>query len=330
MKKVYASVLLLVCTCTLSAQSPVIDLSNLPPPGGELTRYTVSYDQAPSIPGGEEQIWDITGSGTQLYPHAFAPPSGFAGGIDVQDATVMELFPASELPYYRSNSEGYAQISFYVHVSDDAFYYTDPILFLIYPCTYGTTWDDGYTLVDQGGGVLQQFGPITYTADGYGTLITDLGTHTDVLKVRTQQQEVYEVDGVMHTRELTTDRFWKQGTAWYVAEVNVTREYIDGDLVDTWSNAVIVDALSTGVSDESPATTPLIYPNPSSDRVILRSPFNGRTTVIVLDAMGRTVRTSLLSTGVQPMDVTTLAPGHYVVHFINERGEQTTNAFMRE
>lgn len=302
---------------------PVIDLGSLPPPDCALQRFWVAFQQAPSLPSGASQTWDITGNPYGPGNCEFAAPNGFSGGIDTQDATVMLAHPF-QMTYYRSDQDGYAVISTYHTAGDAPNYYTDPIDLLIYPCTYGTAWSDTYVLVDEGGALVETGGPVAYTADGYGTLITDLGTFTDVLKVRsTHSTNWINGNGEAILNELIIDRFWRQGTPWWVAMITESRTYVNGVLDQNIANGEILNAVFTGGEEFAGSLeSPLAYPNPAHDRLTMNLPADGRSQVTVHDGAGRVVLATAASGGQRTLELGGLAPGTYVLHVVNEHGTE--------
>lgn len=91
----------------------------------------------------------------------------------------------------------------------------------------------------------------------------------------------------------------------------------------------ITEGQSTSSDDKSEKSEIELFPNPSGDRISLRSlpPAGGR--IIISDMGGRVRISSSWSTSSRDLEVEQLAPGNYIILLIQENGVTTTRSFTK-
>lgn len=89
------------------------------------------------------------------------------------------------------------------------------------------------------------------------------------------------------------------------------------------------DCMFASVQDRSRNATPTIWPTVASDLLFIARPREARGSVVaVCEASGRTCMTHVLIGPVASMDISTLAPGTYIVHAEASTGEQWAQRFV--
>ena len=177
--------LALLFTTLASAQPIIQNGDNLPQPGFTAQRGAGSTTLSEG-PAGANQTWDF--STALLYPDGNsyqvldAAASPFASAFPTADYVALRTSSGSEYYYYYNNlpdrleavTEGISSLSSY-----DIFT-ADRMTKLKFPFAFGESVADTY--VYDGGGA----GTLTATYDGYGTLITPLGTVTNAVRIKTE------------------------------------------------------------------------------------------------------------------------------------------------
>ncbi len=150
--------------------------------------------------------------------------------------------------------------------------YTDPILELKYPCTFGTTWSDiTVASFNTPVGLAERTGTITGTADAYGELGLAGVVYPNVLRVKVRRN-LNDVAAVASYRRITTNHyFFEEGTAWPVLKLTLDSVSINnGGFSVTRTAQWIGGAGGVGITDlnvDQVNFTP--YPNPTTGQVDL-------------------------------------------------------------
>lgn len=138
---------------------------------------------------GANQTWDFS----SLVPLSdtliqwIVPPSSVPNGDLFPDANLVEKDSEGRLVFVnKTDSESYGVGFDDMTDTYPPLVYSDPMLFMKRPITYGTTFTD--TFVFQGS---PGTGIITVEADGYGTLILPNGIYNNVLRVKFTETHPY-------------------------------------------------------------------------------------------------------------------------------------------
>ena len=176
----------LLIAALASAQPIIQNGDNLPLPGFVAPRGAGSTT-LPEGSAGANQVWDFTtaflytdGNSYQALDPGTSP---FAADFPTANNVALRTSSGSEYYFYYNNlpdrleavADGISSLGSY-----DIFT-PNPKTKLKFPFAFGESVVDTYTYV--GGGS----GEITVTYDGYGTLITPLGTVNDAVRIKTQE-----------------------------------------------------------------------------------------------------------------------------------------------
>jgi hypothetical protein len=330
----FLSVCLVSVWFPCSAQ--ILQVTDAPFPGDHIVYSEV--DATPLFAPGAAQTWVINGVVlAEVSDVEFITSAAGDGANYFPMATVAAyaISPSDTSTNYINTTAGGLDLLGSYSAGPQISYFSDPWRLLPYPCSFGTTWADGYTELDApGGNVVYVQDPETYTADGYGELIVNGSITANVLKVHSTQVDTFSVMSPLAVGVTKQDVFWKPGFPFYLAFVSSSITFIDGEPIDTIVSVnVALDAVSEVTERSTRAIGLDLYPNPADAEVALVFSSAGISEVTVLDALGRVVlRRSLgnLSPGIhrEPIDVSGFAPGRYVVRLTNALGEQGMRALI--
>jgi len=287
----HAALLLALCTGTAAAQT-LTDANSIPAVGHSETR---TYYNSPNASGwaltGTGNTWDATGvttfglSATATY----RVPS---------DSPFASTYPATTLcaeRFQNGNIEWRHYIVDNLHaeliaVSTDVV--VDGRTYCTYPFSMGSTFTDSWTL---NGNLYTD----TYTYVASGEVQAPWGTIADVVMFETS-------GGFSYYLYLANNLLDPIGT------------YTPGFGVDLWQVE-----LGVGVAD-TPALHVGIWPNPTSDEVVLSMPRHSSFTYTLLDASGSAVRSGISTGDRAVLDLRNCAPGVYHVVTTDMRGRRAT------
>jgi hypothetical protein len=249
---------------------PVLTQSLYDPHPGDLYMFGSSSSYAPSS-GGANQVWDfsadssnITANDTFIVDPASAIPCsnsypGATMGITNAGDYSMINISATEYNYYGNT----------VTPGQAGWVYSDPRKELVFPMNYTDTFTDSYYGENYFGGVTgYQYGTVTVTYDGYGTVITPYGTWTNVSRIYTHfvMTDSSNNGGCsgswdQYTWYAPTERY-PVAKMWFPAPMNVCFFPFG-----TWylQNSV------TGLRERTNGRELSVFPNPFSEKTTIRT-----------------------------------------------------------
>lgn len=315
--------------CALLNAQPTINWGDAPSIGDQIFWSHVDCD--PVINSGASQTWVIQGPAYPIPTQggAFIAPSSAPGAANFPDATVavVDMVGSSSI-FLKVDATGLYITGFYNDANGDLSDYVDLWRFMAYPCTFGTSWTDNWSSAPVAGGVPTYVSdPMTYVADGYGTLVGNTGSMPNVLKVRSEEIVDSVIDGIQIHDTHVLDRFWTVGYPWWVAEVESWSHSENGELQFSDSFVTMIDELAIGIAEENVQQIGIsLMPNPAGNEVRLSYGGAGDATIAVLDALGREVL-AMRKQAQAPvihqelLDVASLPPGAFLVRVITGDGQ---------
>jgi hypothetical protein len=294
------------------AQPTLTFAGNAPQPGTTFTqRYGPYQDPGPA---GPNAVWDFSAlsvdSTTTLQ---YVAPSATPHAAQFPNATVAQVGGGNTF-YYQATATGVQLVG---NVSDGLVIpYSDPGMYLPFPCTYQTSWSDteAASFVADGTPVTRT-GTATGEADGHGTLVMPDGSIVgDVLRVHwtdsvTDATPVFSFD-IVYDSHL----YYVNGLDRPLLQVVESTLSFNG-FTETVQFTQWTDGLATGMFDKVHDGPLQVYPNPATDQLTLRDVTGGYTVAHLFDATGRLVRSQGLAAGRAVMEVGDLPPGLYIVEF---------------
>lgn len=223
--------------------------------------------------------------------------------------------------YYITNTSYWGMIGTYDSSASDAEYYSKPLTFLNYPCTYNNIVVDTIIMSDPSAGFYTTYID-SNIADAYGTLILPSGTYTNVLRMHVV---TYGTDSTSFS--LVKGRY--EQYYWYQPGFHL---YLMNMIYDTSEGSKYISAMvyysqiTQGIVSINKNDVALeISPNPANDVANLK--FNitdpQSTIITISDVTGKTVsniNSTSLNTGLNQIayPVSDLPDGVYLIHLISD------------
>lgn len=195
-------------------------------------------------------------------------------------------------------------------MGDGTVTYTDPLTDFKFPMTYMQQFDDNYQFNSVSAtSSTSEAGSQSFNADGYGTVITPTGTYNNVLRVKRMRSATQTMPGFPPMNYTNESYQWISQESGTVLSFGINTITING--TTTVSKAIsylVPGALSTSETDKKKADISL-YPNPSSDKVNLKSNEEIKNiTITSLDG------NAVLKTGnMKNIDISKLPKGVYIL-----------------
>lgn len=310
-----------------SFAQPVITVSAAPQPGDHCDYFNCS--EGIPIVAGPDQYWDFTTlpctQGGYLH---YVDPDITPAGWYYPASTVCLSAYGSYYGYYEATPTSWTYIGFYQ--PDTYWNALDEQVFMPFPWTYGSQWEDPYHFVPNGpGNVLQD--TVRWSADAYGVVRLPGGTELPVVGMIFNSVEASTSQGVDYLHVEQSLRFYSPNVRCYVGGFSVMEQYANGVLVDVTHIVRALDDSELGMVENSATATPLLWPDPVQS--VLNVKYNVQPSTLVflrvLDITGREMlsqsRTGTELNGGTEIDASALTPGTYVLQFISE-GKAVHNA----
>lgn len=279
------------CVFALAAQ-PTLLQSNIATGGLSLDMYVLTDTGNADYPAdGANQTWDLSGvtlvqSGTLSFVPASSTP--YAANYPAANWAWSQTITGVGLDviYLDISSTGIEVLARGVPLNVVS--YSDPTRIVQFPMDYGDSYVDTYL----GTGVN---GTPTWTYSGHGTLITPLGTTTNVAKVMNDEGDMM---------------LWNNAPLYPLVIDN-------GDFI-------LFYGLDTNnpVQEVSAEAGPTVFPNPAVNTLWMDGTV-GTGSWSIMDTQGRQLRTGSTTPGVQALDVNGLAAGSYLLVLRDGAGNRT-------
>jgi hypothetical protein len=318
--------LALLASGALLAQPTINAVNNIPAANSD---YAVSSATTWAFPGeaGADQLfghWMLVGTGNRTI--TYLDPSITSSSAQVPGVNLLSTDGGTDTLFWQGNADG---LTILADKSGLGFIrYTDPLLELKYPCTFGTTWTDAVnaTYTVQGFNV-QRTGTVTGNGDAYGTLELPEVALDDILRVKVRRV-ITDASPIVTIQRISETYYF------FSADVRhpVLRLNVDTAIINNGAPAVARDAawmygngnVSVGELDLDQVRF-TAYPNPADNVVNLSfgSAEHGTRSIELIDATGRMVQQLPLvqrNTIEVPaaFDASGLAPGVYHIRLVGE------------
>lgn len=259
--------------------------------------------------------WDmlIENSGNRTW--RFRAASVTPTSAQIPTANLLSTDGGTDTTFWNSTSAGLFHVGSRTAL-EGIIPFSDPLLELVFPCTYGTTWNDGMTANYVVSGIVPvtRIGSIIGHADAYGTLRLPQGEVVmNVLRVNVRREfndnsAVANVVRIANVKsfyspsvpypmlQLTEDSVRIGTGAWTVVK---SAQWI--------GNGFIVGLDENSLDEVSFSA----YPNPVSEMLNIAVSSGMATDAEVMDPSGRIVLQHRLSADRPSVDVRSLTPGAY-------------------
>ncbi len=205
--------------------------------------------------------------------------------------------------------------------------YTDPLIEYKFPITYLQQFDDNYQFnVVSAATNTSESGQVSFTADAYGTVITPVGTFSNVIRVKRMRTATQTMPGSLQASYTNESYQWISQNEGVVLSFAINSFTFNGTTNTTKSLSYLVPgALSTAETDNRQADIS-VYPNPGEDRVTLKSKEEiKKITVNSLD--GKTVLTAENN---RSIDISGLPKGVYILQGTFRNGTSVSKKIIKK
>lgn len=291
----------------------ILTLFSLLTVSGLCAQVTLSYNML-SQTGVSMEMYVVSDPGTATTPSDGANQTWDFSSVTLLDMGDLDFTPAAGTPYaasYPSANWAWAQTvtgfpTQYAYmnittavlqliatdVPSDANPYSDPKDLLRFPLSLGQSFTDSYADLD---------GPasVTWSYTGHGTMITPLGTFSNIVKMVSSEGDLL---------------LWNTNP-------------LHPMVIDDGSMVLVFGPGMVGI-DEQASRDLQVHPNPCSDNLVVQDAGIGAQWTIT-DTQGRTVRmgSSTIDTNLV-LDVKDLLPGTYAIR-IQGNGTVRTSRFVK-
>jgi hypothetical protein len=317
---------------TVFAQ-PTLDAGSAPAPGNS---YVFVVADPVTLSGvGAGQVWNASG--------ALQNTDALVDLVATSSSSASASFPGADVVVAADGSETF------IDVASDGLYilgsynpglpvtsvYSDPYLYLQYPCTLGTAWSDTYAgSYTYNGDTYAQSGSGTYEATGYGSLVLPWGTVDNVLRV--DGSETYEEsgNGNSYVYDAVFTYYYKPGVGYFVARSIDASATFNGAPAGMQQAFLFLEQNSIGMGEQAAASIGMeVFPNPAKDEATLLFTAEGTLSLQVIDGAGRTVlQRSLPRAGAglfrETLDVSGLSDGLYTAIVSGTDGQRGAARFL--
>ncbi len=308
---------------TLVAQ-PTIDLANNQPVNGQefVLRTSATWIwEGPTGDNVDFNFWDLFATGNPNYRVFDATSSMPAANLVSTDG-------GSDSLYWNYAADGMYQVGAR-SAGEGLLSYSDPVLELKYPCTFGTSWTDNIAAsFTSPFGAAVRSGTVTGIADAWGQFDISEASLPSVLRVKVHKEITDVADVGVLNRVSDTWYFYSENYPWPVLKLVEETSPLGTTRSAQWMFGP--GGVSVGEVDPDSFTfTP--YPNPTNGRVDLNIGTNKVRSIEVLTTTGQVVMQEQASNGGQltgVLDVSGLSSGVYQVRLTQADGRQGTQRIV--
>ncbi len=311
MKKIYLTIVSLSLLITQVALSqPTLTAANSTYVAGESFRYhsgTSFTASPPLVTSGANLTWDMSAD--------VEPPTDTNNFVTPASTPYASFYPAATVVVENGGDYGYlftssSEISLMGNYSaSSSLIYTDYLKEISYPFTYGDTYTDNFS-----DGGMGNYGTVTTTADGYGTLILPYGTFSNLLRVYYHILYIDTTAAIPDTSFEDLYVWYKPGTHGYLGEY-----YAVSNGAFTAYGIRYLDQSSVGIENLSGNENGFsVYPNPAHDLLFIN--LKERTSITskveLVNTFGQIIKVVLLSGNgtINRLDVSDVPKGVYLLN----------------
>lgn len=287
---------------------PTIQSSEFYPSIGESYTVHLSDSVSPG-PEGNNVTWDLSGVNTY---------SSYTVNVLGSDPTYPEATNylnqgGGSKMYLDLSSDEYLVVA--LTFNGGVITFSNPNKMYQFPMSMGTAFTDDFSAtIDQYGDVTSRTATTETVVDGYGKLITPVGTYTDVLRVHMVKTMVDDYQGSITNTTQHIYMWLKAGTYHELANVQSTES--DGDIMTT---SYYTEAATAGISNNPSANPLVLFPNPAENTVSLKTD-SKIDNIEVFDLNGRSIAVASDPTN-KTIDVSGLNAGIYYIHVYSNNNE---------
>lgn len=328
MKKLLSLISITFLGSVVIAQ-PIITEINMPQIGDQppvVYCSDVPVESNLDVQTGANYSWDFTGLTTEsTQGFDFVDPATTLWGSSFAASHICGVDDATNAhAYYSSNSSALSNSGYRLILGPGdtlAVNYADEEQIIDFPFTYNDNSSDAFAGSGVAGGFpVTMDGSITYTADGYGTLMLPNATYSNVIRYRMDRTEVTYFNSTP-TGTIVKDQ-WVWVSSDYRYWLLLMELVDDGFGVDdnVWYQSSPLPALTTGIN-ESSSKGLLVYPNPVAinGTIQLKTPLGSNEIIQLLDVQGRIVK--MIDFGSSRISLEGVNSGIYLLQKLDAKGK---------
>ena len=309
----YTLTLSILLSGAVASAQPVLTTANQVPVVGQTVALKTAANFTWNGPSGANvdiNYWDLFPSaiGNRNFYYA-AATSGFPS------ASLASTDGGSDTTFWSLTSDGLTVVGMRGTV-EGALTYTDPVVELKLPLSFGQSWTDAGTANYTAFGFpVTRLVSLTGAADGHGTLTLPNVTNMEVLRVKVRRRVTDNSALAVVTRIANITYYFSAASAHPV--LKLTEDSTSTGMAWTVARAVeyIGDAALVGLDELDASDVEFTaYPNPASDRIMLDFVEGQRPSQVeLIDVQGRVIRTEGVTSRVHAMNLVGIAPGNYTI-----------------
>ncbi|ASK28903.1 hypothetical protein CEY12_01715 [Chryseobacterium sp. T16E-39] len=300
-----------------AAAQPTVTRAALDKINTTTTVYNVNVSTSISPgPAGAGQTWDFsTYVGSQTVTTKLFPCPGQANCSKFPTANrIAELVGNNNFDYLLNSDAEATTIGNFSVLGNVTITYTDPLIDYKFPVNYLQEFTDNYAF-NTGGST--ETGTQSFKVDGYGTVITPNGTFPNALRIKRIRNGSQVTGGTTFTY-VNESYQWVTENNGPVLSVAFNTFTINGQTTVQPSLAYFTTSPTLATVDSETAKDEIIiYPNPASDLITIRSKEDLKSiTIISLD--GKAIQKA---PNHKVIDIADLPNGVYVVQIEFKNGK---------
>ncbi len=311
---------------TVSAQ-PTLTPANVPSPGSEFPVWSRDgyASHGPAGANVDYDYWNMllpnTGNRSYRWHSASVSPTSSS----IPSATLLSTDGGSDTLFWAVTANGLEQVgSKATDEGGNPVSYTDAILELKLPCTFGTTWTDATSAsINTMFGTVARTGSIQGHADGYGTLrMPFMQVIPNVLRVKVRR-DLSDQSALGLVRRIRNSRYFYAAASTYpllkLQEDSI--QVFGGGWAVTYRAEWQGNGFTVGLDEHQEMGAAFTaYPNPARDQVTVLLGEPAQAEARLFDATGRVVRRMRFAANLAMIDVSGLAPGTYALQVLDGAG----------
>lgn len=309
---------------TAQAQPNLTAANDVPLNGDEFAVRTADLFVSEGNAGANVayDYWNMLAPNSGQRNYRWFNASVTSSSAQVPAATLISTDGGTDTLFWAVTGNGLEQVGARTALYGGVISYTDPMLELKLPCTYGTTWTDphsaSYTVSSF---PVTRTGTIAGHADGYGTLALPSGMQHQVLRVKLRR-DITDASAVVTTvRRETVFNYYEAGGRYPRLHLQIDSVQINGG---AWAVTRRAEwngnGFTVGMDDLADADVFTAYPNPAQGAITIAAPHAPGSHVELLDATGRLVARHPLAADRLTLSTGGLQAGAYHLVLISPQG----------
>ncbi|WKZ67795.1 MAG: T9SS type A sorting domain-containing protein [Flavobacteriales bacterium] len=321
-------------TAAALAQPTLTATDHVPQDGQEFP--VVSVDNYTGIgPAGANvsmDYWNMLVPNTGNRNYRWFSASVTPTSAQIPTAALLSTDGGTDTSFWAVTAQGLEQVGSRTVLEGGAVNFSDPLLELKLPCTFGTTWSDptgsNYTV---SGFPVTRTGTVTGHADAHGTLsLPGAVVYPEALRVRVRRNLTDASAIITTTRIANVTYFYVPTVRYPILKLQVDSTQINaGGWAITrraeWMGNGFIVGLDDAAADAIAFTA---FPNPADAWLTIGAAGAQGARIEVVDATGRILSVHRLLGDTHQLPVDELPPGIYHLRLVRADGQRQVQRFV--